>query len=274
MTQRRIPEKWASTLIKRLFKNPNRITTDSLERLSRITSDWGVPSPRGDKWFYRLHYPDGQFTTVHSADDAKAALLNRHTNLILISLRSTGGSFVELDTRDRSRVSCTVTWSAGDDSVFLRNLAEAFELQQMPPAVFITHGRSEDWRHVKSFIENDVGIALRAIELAEQPHGGSAYIGEKLERYADQSSCAVILMAGDDKAYDPDDNEEIRARENVMHEIGYFQACLGSDRVILLKESDVNIPSNILGRGYIPYAKGHIAEVDTRLRRELIDIFQ
>jgi predicted nucleotide-binding protein len=81
-------------------------------------------------------------------------------------------------------------------------------------------------------------------------------------------------MSGDDKAYDPNDNEETRARENVIHEIGYFQACLGSDRVILVKENGVNIPSNILGRGYIPYSKGHIAEVDTRLRRELIEIFQ
>jgi predicted nucleotide-binding protein len=261
-------------LIKRLFKNPNRLTTESLEGLRRITNDWGVPSPRGDRWFYRLHYPDGQVTTVHSADDAKAALAARHTNLIMISLRSTGGSFVELDTRDRSRVSCTVTWSAGNDSNFLDKVAAAFELQPMPPAVFITHGRSGDWRHVKSFIEDHVGIGLRAIELAEQPHGGSAYIGEKLERYADQCSCAVILMSGDDRAYDPNDNEETRARENVIHEIGYFQACLGSDRVILLKENGVNIPSNILGRGYIPYSKGHIAEVDTPLRRELIEIFQ
>jgi predicted nucleotide-binding protein len=261
-------------LIKRLFKNPNNLTTDALERLRRITEDWGVPSPRGDRWFYQLHYPDGQFTTVHNVEAAKAALQNRHTNHILISLRSTGGSFVELDTRDRSRVSCTVKWSAGDDSAFLGRLAEAFELRPMPPAVFITHGSSDDWRHVKSFIENDVGIALQVIELAEQPHGGSAYIGEKFERYADQCSCAVILMSGDDKVYDPNDNEETRARENVIHEIGYFQACLGSDRVILLKENGVSIPSNILGRGYVPYSKGHIAEVDTRLRRELIEIFQ
>lgn len=245
-----------------------------LENLVSITSDWGPPSPRGDRWFYQLHYPEGQFTTVHSASDAQAALLNRHTNHVLISLRSTGGSFIELDTRHRSRVSCTVTWSTGEDRVLLRRLAEAFQLQPMPPAVFITHGRSEDWRHLKSFIENDVGIALRAIELAEQPHSGCAYIGEKLEKYANQCACAVILMSGDDKTFDPDDKVETRARENVIHEIGYFQACLGSDRVILLKEIGVNIPTNILGRGYISYTKGHIAEVDTRLRRELIEIFQ
>jgi predicted nucleotide-binding protein len=162
----------------------------------------------------------------------------------------------------------------GDDNVFLGRLAEAFELLPMPPTVFITHGRSEDWRHVKSFMENDAGIGLQAIELAEQPHGGSAYIGEKLERYADHCSCAVILMSGDDKAFDPNENEEVRARENVIHEIGYFQACLGADRVILLKEEGVSIPSNILGRGYIPFSKGHIAEVDTPLRRELIEIFR
>lgn len=140
--------------------------------------------------------------------------------------------------------------------------------------MFLTHGRSDDWRHVKSFIEQDVGIELRAIELAEQPHGGSAYIGEKFEAYADQCSCAVIIMTGDDKAFDPNETEEIRVRENVMHELGYFQACLGSDRVILLKENGVHIPTNILGRGYISFSRGHIAEADTQLRRELVKIFR
>ena len=261
-------------MITRVFKNPNCITSDTLERFRRITSNWGIPNKRADHWYYQLHYPDGQLTTVHSAIDAKAAIDEKQTNRIFISLRSTGGSFVELDTRDRTRVSCTVTFSAGDDSVFLQRVADAFELRPLPPAVFLTHGRSDDWRHVKAFIENDVGIELRAIELAEQPHGGSTYIGEKLAVYADQCSCAVIIMTGDDKAFDPDDAEETRVRENVMHELGYFQACLGFDRVILLKEKGVNIPSNILGRGYISYSTGHIAEADTQLRRELIEIFQ
>jgi predicted nucleotide-binding protein len=261
-------------LIKRNFKNPNSITVEAIEQFRCLVRDWGVPRPRRDRWYYQLHYSDGELTTVDNADDAKTALSERPTNRILISLRSTGGSFVELDARERSHVSCTVTCSKDDEIAFLGKVADAFALQPMPPAVFLTHGRSEDWRHVKAFIENDVGICLRTIELAEKPHGGAAYIGAKFEAYAAQCSCAVIVMSGDDKAYDPDDTQEIRARENVIHEIGYFQACLGSERVILLKENGVNVPSNILGRGYIPYTKGHIAEVDTPLRKELILIFQ
>ncbi|WP_148080634.1 TIR domain-containing protein [Roseimaritima ulvae] len=260
-------------MITRIFKNPNNITTESLEAFRRITADWGIPNNRAQRWYYQLHYPDGQITTVHNAKDAKSALQEKPTNHILISLRSTGGSFVEFDSRNRSRVSCTVSHSIGDDTTFLGKLVSAFKLLPMPPSVFLTHGRGDDWRHVKAFIENDVGISLRAIELAEQPHGGSAYIGSKFETYAAKCACAVIIMSGDDKAYNPNDTEELRVRENVIHELGYFQACLGADRVILLKETGVNIPSNILGRGYIPYSKGHIAEVDTKLRRELIEIF-
>jgi len=260
-------------LITRTFKNPNHLTPAAFDKLQRLMHGWGTPRDRTDCWYYQLKYPDSQ-TTVHNANDAKSALAAKQTSQILISLRSTGGSLIELDTRDRSRVSCNVTWSAGDDSVILRKLAEAFDLEPLPPAVFLTHGRSEDWRHVKQFIGNDVGIDLRMIELAEQPHGGSTYIGAKFETYADQCSCAVIVMTGDDKAYDPDDTKETRVRENVIHELGYFQACLGSDRVILLKEEGVKIPTNILGRGYISYSKGHIAEADTQLRRELIEMFQ
>ncbi len=81
---------------------------------------------------------------------------------------------------------------------------------------------------------------------------------------------AVIVMTGDDDigAGAP------RARENVMHEIGFFQGKYGLERVCLLYEEGTNIPSNIHGLVYIPFPKGYINATFGALQRELQAAFQ
>jgi predicted nucleotide-binding protein len=77
-------------------------------------------------------------------------------------------------------------------------------------------------------------------------------------------------MTGDDS--DADGNA--RARENVMHEIGYFQGKFGLSRVCLLHEDGTNIPSNIHGLVYIPFTKGNISMTFGPLLRELKALYR
>jgi predicted nucleotide-binding protein len=72
-------------------------------------------------------------------------------------------------------------------------------------------------------------------------------------------------MTGDDIL----ENGEIRARENVLHEIGFFQGKLGLDKIVLLHEEAVNIPSNIHGLVYIPFPKDMVEATYGALQREL-----
>lgn len=140
------------------------------------------------------------------------------------------------------------------------------ELQQPAPAspkcVFITHGRASDWREVQAYIEHDV--AMKTIELAEQPNLGRTQL-EKLLDTADRCDSAVIVMTGDDVT----DHGEARVRENVMHEIGYFQGRYGRGRVIFLYEEGVNVPSNLAGVVYSPFPKGRVSACFHLLQREL-----
>lgn len=132
--------------------------------------------------------------------------------------------------------------------------------------VFISHGRATDWREVQAYIEKDVRLETR--ELAQEPNGGDT-VGAKLDRVAAVCDSAVIVMTGDDL-----DSEGLaRARENVMHEIGYFQGRLGAKRVCLLHEEGVSIPSNLAGIVYVPFPKGHIAAALATVRRELDAIY-
>ena len=128
--------------------------------------------------------------------------------------------------------------------------------------VFITHGRSKDWMEVQSYIEKD--LKLGTLELAQEASGGKTII-EKLEAYAPKCDGAVIVMSGDDL----DAAGQARVRENVMHEIGFFHGKFGRDRVVLLHQNDVSVPTNLAGIVYVPYPKDTVSATFGVLAREL-----
>ena len=86
--------------------------------------------------------------------------------------------------------------------------------------IFISHGSSPIWREIQTHIERDLSIST--LELAQEPNRGRTVL-QKLAEESDRCSYAVIVMTGDDEI--PDDKP--RARQNVMHEIGYFQGKFG-----------------------------------------------
>jgi len=128
--------------------------------------------------------------------------------------------------------------------------------------VFVSHGRSNDWREVQDYIEKD--LSFLTLELAQEPNLGRT-IFQKLEEESKKCSFAVIVMTGDDA----DVAGAPRARENVIHEIGYFQAKYGPSRLCLLHEEGTNIPSNIHGIVYIPFPKSLVSASFSVLGREL-----
>jgi predicted nucleotide-binding protein len=154
----------------------------------------------------------------------------------------------------------------------IRDIDQIFEIRAnselQPPAqrsirkVFITHGRAPDWHVVQAHIEHD--LHLQTLELAQEPNLGRTVI-EKLLDAADGCDSAVIVMTGDDMNAKGDP----QVRENVMHEIGYFQGRYGRGRVILLHEEEVNVPSNLAGVVYAPFSQGRIEACLHLVSREL-----
>ena len=135
-----------------------------------------------------------------------------------------------------------------------------------PRRVFISHGRREEWRKVQAHIEKDLHIDT--LELAQEPNRGRDLL-QKLAEEAAKCSYAVILLTGEDLTED----EKIRARQNVIHEIGYFQGKYGLDRVCLIYEDGTEMPSNIRGSAYACFTKGHLEEAFIALQRDLIAAF-
>lgn len=167
-------------------------------------------------------------------------------------------------------------FSRGQLERLVRDIDQVFEIRAnselaqprptRPRRVFISHGRSNDWRQVQPFIERDVGLAT--LELAQEPSQGRTII-EKLVDNSDRCDSAVIVMTGDDLAH----SDAPRVRENVMHEIGFFQGAFGRCAVILLHEEGVSIPTNLSGIVYVPFPKGGIEASFHVLQRELSALY-
>ncbi|THF84853.1 DNA-binding protein [Deinococcus sp. KSM4-11] len=147
-------------------------------------------------------------------------------------------------------------------SVWSSKNSRGSRLSPRPRRVFLSHGRDAAWREIQEFVERTLEIPT--LELAQEANRGRT-IFQKLIDESDNCGYAVIVMTGDDFTLD----EQVRARENVIHEIGYFQGKYGADRVCLLHENEVNIPTNIQGVVYIPFPKNGIAAALGGLTREL-----
>lgn len=102
--------------------------------------------------------------------------------------------------------------------------------------------------------------------LQEQPNQSIDLIFPKFERLAKECSIAIILMTPDDNV-----NENSRARQNVIFELGYFLGMWQKEvdrKVILLKKGNIEIPSDISGVLYITYTN-NITEAYYDLKKQL-----
>jgi predicted nucleotide-binding protein len=107
--------------------------------------------------------------------------------------------------------------------------------------IFISHGHDELLKlKLKDFIV--YRFKLSPMVLSEQPSQGLTIV-EKLEKVSEQCSFALVLMTKDDEQKDGG----IRARQNVVHEIGFFQGKYGRRNVVLLAEKGVEVFTNISG---------------------------
>lgn len=120
----------------------------------------------------------------------------------------------------------------------------------MNEKVFIVHGHDDEAKvTVARFVEK---LGLGALILDEQPSEGLTII-EKFESVAREAEFAIGLMTPDDLARSKDEADvQLRARQNVLIEIGYFLALLGRKRVCILYKEGTEIPSDFQGIIYIP----------------------
>lgn len=150
----------------------------------------------------------------------------------------------------------------------LRPAATATEelAPQQKPVVFIAHGgKSKDWLELKNYLR-DQGISVVDYESVAT---AGKITKDRVMEMVDKCNIAFVVMSAEDEQAAGD---EIRPRQNVIHELGLFQGRHGWERAIPVTENGVGLFSNIAGLGEIRFAPGDISgcfhKVLDVLRRE------
>ncbi|MFV5691929.1 TIR domain-containing protein [Flavobacterium sp. LT1R49] len=146
----------------------------------------------------------------------------------------------------------------------IENIFEVFEknyessivksTKSKAPVIFIGHGRSTQWRDLKDHLSDKHDYKIEAYETGAR---AGHTIRDILEEMAAKSSFAILVMTGEDS----DENGKLKARPNVIHEIGLFQGKLGFSRAIVLLEDETEEFTNLNGIQQLRFKKGNIKEV-------------
>ena len=127
--------------------------------------------------------------------------------------------------------------------------------------VFIVHGHDEALKQtVARIIEKQ---DINAIILHEQANQGATII-EKIENNSDVGAAICLFTPDDIGKANNDENDNPRARQNVVFEAGYFMGKLGRNKVIFIADPSVEMPSDLQG---VVYTNSNNWEID--LAREL-----
>ncbi len=115
-------------------------------------------------------------------------------------------------------------------------------------SIFIVHGHDiAIQQSVARVVEK---LKLKPIILNEQPNAGRTII-EKFESHSDVGFAIVLLTADDEGKAVKETSLQMRARQNVILELGYFIGKLGRKNVLPLYTNGVEIPNDIHGLLYV-----------------------
>src|SRR5450755_2375071 len=117
---------------------------------------------------------------------------------------------------------------------------------QLGGKVFIGHGgKSREYLRLGVWL-TDEGLEWEVFD--RKPTAGLS-IKERLSEMLDNAGIAFLLMTAEDETSEG----KVRARENVVHEVGLFQGRLGFTKAIVLLENGCEAFSNISGLGQIRF---------------------
>jgi hypothetical protein len=134
--------------------------------------------------------------------------------------------------------------------------------QQFGSRVFVGHGQSQQWRELKDFLQDRLG--LQVDEFNRVPVAGTTTVARLSDMLNNAAFACLVMTAEDERS----DGTKV-ARANVIHEVGLFQGRLGFERAIVLLEEGCEEFSNITGLSQLRYPAGRISAIFEDLRAVL-----
>lgn len=135
-----------------------------------------------------------------------------------------------------------------------------------PRQLFVAHGKNrkplEDLKKILDQFKIPYKVAL------DEPHAGRP-ISKKVADLMRTCSAGIFIFTMDEKFLKEDGSEVWRPSENVVYELGAGNI-LWDNKIIIVKESGVDFPSDFRDIGYITFNAGEIANKALDLLKELV----
>jgi predicted nucleotide-binding protein len=131
-----------------------------------------------------------------------------------------------------------------------------------PRRIFVGHGHAPPWKDLRDFLHDR--LRLEVADFDREPTAGMT-VTERLETMLEEACFAFLVMTGEDEQLDG----AIRARQNVIHEIGLCQGRLGRKRAIILLEDGCEDFSNAAGLIQIRFPRGSLLTKAEQIRHTL-----
>jgi predicted nucleotide-binding protein len=126
-------------------------------------------------------------------------------------------------------------------------------IPELSKKVFIVHGHDSELKQATTLLVTQLG--LEPVILHQQSKQGQTII-ESLSTHASKSGFAIVLLTADDVGGVKGTKHSalhLRARQNVIFEMGLFIGILGRARVCAVYETGVERPSDLDGILYVKY---------------------
>lgn len=131
--------------------------------------------------------------------------------------------------------------------------------------IFVSHGKTkgplQDVEEMLKIMGLEPRVAIRDPNLARP-------VSEKVRMTMKECAAAVFIFTPDEHLVDQEGKRVLKPSENVLHELG-AAAVLYDDRIVILKEKAIQLPSNISGLAHIPFEMDNVKATFMELYKEL-----
>jgi hypothetical protein len=144
-------------------------------------------------------------------------------------------------------------------------LASATPEPEQPKAIFIGHGSDKTAVNQLVKILNELGLPHK---VAEYEANAGRPITQKVADTMNECGAAILVFTADRELRDMEGNPVWLSSHNVANELGAAYVKY-KGRVVIFKETTVDLASNYSGIGYIEFEKGKLQDKAMELFREI-----